>query len=212
MAGFGFGNVGFLGSLGGGVVPVPVGALVSPYIGLSAGQSGTTSASAAFNSAFTFGAGVPWAISLIHRANAAGAHYVMDLVYGGLSISIIYGYNANTYELYIDGGGVIRVTGSAINPALAHKIDAVYDGTQILLSIDNVLVATRAGGLPAYTPGAGAFLKLETPPSPCELDSVRVTRNGVAIAEYLFAEASGLVAADTSGNGFNLTFNAVTHY
>ena len=135
MAGFGFGNVGFVGALayaaGGVVTPPPGPDRALQFIAASTGYASLATPDTALS-------GTSWRIAYRVRPDAAsGGGYVSSRANGGLDkAAIIYNFVANTFEFFDTNnstGGTVRLALSTPTPPNGsyYEIAFTYDGATL---------------------------------------------------------------------------------
>lgn len=210
MAGFGFGNVGFVGSLTGGVASAP-----SP----SAGVNRALQFVAASNQYVELNlpglatalTGSTWSIELRVRLDVTtGGDYLLSRTAGGFDeYAIIYNFVANTVEFYSEkNGGRLALT-TATPPGPAYQtIKFVNDGTTLTGYLNGVAAGSRAAS--PITSAPDNLLRLGcrsdaavSGSSSSTLDYFRLMENGVTTVSADFNETTAPYAnTGTVGGSF----------
>lgn len=209
MAGFGFGNVGFVGALAyaaGGVVTPPPGP--NSALQFIAGSTGY----AALNTPDTALSGANWSIAYRVRPDAAsGGGYVSSRANGGLDkAAIIYNFVANTFEFFDTNnstGGTIRMALSTPTPPNGsyYAIAFTYDGATLRAFLNG----SPAGSLASvFTLNAiasqlifGQRNNSGGGESNVTIDYVRETENGTPTVTLELNEAAPGPYANTGSDG-----------
>ena len=206
MAGFGFGNVGFVGSLSG--APVVVAPTVNRALQFIAGSTGYA-ALATPDTALT---GTSWSIAYRVRPDAAsGGGYVSSRANGGLDkAAIIYNFVANTFEFFDTNnstGGTIRLALSTPTPPNGsyYAIAFTYDGATLRAFLNG----SPAGSLASvFTLNAiasqlifGQRNNSGGGESNVTIDYVRETESGTTTDSLELNEAAAGPYANTGSNG-----------
>lgn len=216
MAGFGFGNVGFVGSLGGGAAAAP--ASVNRALQFVAASS--QYADLALPGAATALSGATWSLEFRVRLDAlAGGSYLISRAPAGGNdqYAIFYNFVANKLEFFYGPNNLRLALTTATPPATAYlTVLFAYNGTSLTGSLNGVVDVTFTGALAALTAdgllrfGARADASVNNPAS-VTLDYVKITNGGAVTVLADFNEAAPPYAnAGTAGGSFTLSTSAPT--
>ena len=200
MAGLNFSSVGFVGALGGPALATNLSARLS----LTNSSHMTTVGQA-------FALGLNWSIEMRVRSTNTDGVYVFNHYSSAGNrdyFGIIYGFVANTYELYWptnSTGATQRLALPAVSDALQHIVRFTYDGTTIRGFLDGVAGATIAVANVAQTLETNAVLTLGERANNIffagDVDYLRITAGATNLVNLSFNEASGpAINAGTLGD------------
>lgn len=217
MAGLGFGNVGFVGSLyygaGGAVVVTPPAAVnrALQFVVGSAGYATLATPNAALS-------GSSWAIRCRVRPDAAvSGGYVSSRSSGNADkAAIIYNYVANTFEFFDNNnstGATIRLPlGTATPPnSTYYEVGFTYDGATLRGFLNGVLSSSLAAVFTLNSVAAALFFgqrNNDGGEANITIDYLRETENGAATVTLELNEPSPGPYLNTGSYGGQLTLVA----